>query len=143
MPSLPPDGDPNGPGIIRDETGAQTLLGYVVDIREAGGVSRCWLDIGVQHGNRHGGLHGGIMSAMLDNAMGFAAARTGNDDGSTKVATLTMTTNYLAPARDGVVVATGEVSGGGRSTIFTEGRLEDENGTVLATATGVYKRVRT
>ncbi|WP_299205575.1 PaaI family thioesterase [uncultured Tateyamaria sp.] len=138
MPSLPPD----GPGIIRDETGAQTLLGYVVDIREADGVSRCWLDIGAQHGNRHGGLHGGIMSAMLDNAMGFAAARTGDDNGDTKVATLTMTTNYLAPARDGVVVATGEVSGGGRSTIFTEGRLEDENGTVLATSTGVYKRVR-
>lgn len=142
MPSLPPDGDPNGPGIIRDETGAQTLLGYVVDIRETDGTARCWLDIGAQHGNRHGGLHGGIMSAMLDNAMGFAAARTGDDNGDTKVATLTMTTNYLAPATDGIVVAIGEVSGGGRSTIFTEGRLEDENGTVLATSTGVYKRVR-
>ena len=138
MPSLPPE----GPGIIRDETGAQTLLGYVVDIRAADGTAKCWLDIGAQHGNRHGGLHGGIMSAMLDNAMGFAAARAGADDGSTKVATLTMTTNYLAPARTGVVVATGEVSGGGRATIFTEGRLEDENGTVLATASGVYKRVK-
>ncbi len=138
MPSVLPE----GPGIIRDETGAQTLLGYVVDISAQDGTARCWLEIGPQHGNRHGGLHGGVISCMLDNAMGFAASLTGDEAGNTKVMTLSMTTQYMAPIREGVVVATGEVSGGGRNTMFTEGRVEDETGRVLASATGVYKRVR-
>ncbi|MEL7132403.1 MAG: PaaI family thioesterase, partial [Pseudomonadota bacterium] len=93
-------------------------------------------------GAGRGEAHGIVEHCGHDAAVQAAVARTGNDDGSTKVATLTMTTNYLAPASTGVVVATGEVAGGGRSTIFTEGRLEDESGTVLATSTGVYKRVR-
>ena len=69
MPSLPPD----GPGVIRDETGAQTLLGYVVDIRDTDGTARCWLETGPQHGNRHGGLHGGIMAYFNWSAKNFAS----------------------------------------------------------------------
>lgn len=138
MPSQLPEA-----GIIRDETGAQTLLGYVVDISAGDGTAQCHLDIAPQHTNRHGGLHGGIMSCMLDNAMGFAASLTGDDAGETRFMTISMTTQYLAPAQTGRVSASGEVAGGGRSLVFTEGTLTDESGTVLATATGVYKRVRT
>lgn len=139
MPSLPPEDS----GIIRDETGTQSLLGYVVDISDGDGTARCILDIGPQHTNRHGGLHGGIMSCMLDNAMGFAASLTGDDAGQTRFMTLSMTTQYLAPAREGRVVATGTVAGGGRSTVFAEGVLTDADGAVIATSTGIYKRVRT
>ncbi len=138
MRSLPPD----GPRVIRDETGAQTLLGYVVDIRAEDGSARCWLEIEGKHGNRHGGLHGGIIACMIDNAMGYAAARSFDDSGQTRVRTLSMTTNFVAPAAQGVVHAVGRVSGGGRGTAFTEGELVDEAGAVLATATGVYKRVK-
>lgn len=137
MPSLLPD----GPGIIRDETGAQTLLGYVVDVRD--GVARCHLDLGPQHGNRHGGLHGGIMSCILDNAMGYAAALAFDPDARPTVTTLSMTTNYLAPAKGGRVTAEGTVTGGGRSTLYTESRLRDQEGKLLATACGVYKRIKT
>lgn len=138
MPSLPPD----IPGIIRDETGAQTLLGYVVDITVGDGTALCHLDIGAQHTNRHGGLHGGIISCMLDNAMGFAASLTGDEAGETRFMTLSMTTQYLAPAREGRVTAKGVIAGGGRSLVFTEGEVTDADGTVIATATGVYKRVK-
>lgn len=137
MSSLPPE----GPGIIRDETGAQTLLGYVVDIRSD--EARCHLEIGPQHGNRHGGLHGGIIACMLDNAMGYAAALVFDPNGRPTVTTLSMTTNYVAPARGGRVTAQGTVSGGGKSTLYTNGELVDEEGRVLATATGVYKRIKT
>lgn len=137
-----PSQQPENKGIIRGETGAQTLLGYVVDISAGDGTARCHLDIGPQHTNRHGGLHGGIMSCMLDNAMGFAASLTGGEAGDTRFMTISMTTQYLAPAQAGRVTALGEISGGGRSLVFAEGTLTDDNGTVLATATGVYKRVR-
>lgn len=139
MTSQPPD----PPGIIRDETGAQTLLGYIVDTTPGDGTALCHLDIGPQHTNRHGGLHGGIMSCMLDNAMGFAASLTGDAAGDTRFLTLSMTTQYLAPARAGRVTARGTITGGGRSVVFAEGALMDADGTVLATSTGVYKRVRT
>ena len=79
---------------------------------------------------------------MLDNAMGFAASLTGDDAGETRFMTLSMTTQYLAPAREGRVTATGNITGGGRSLVFAEGELTDINGTVLATSSGVYKRVK-
>lgn len=127
-------------GIIRDETGAQTLIGYVVDIRD--GTARCHLDVGPQHGNRHGGLHGGIISCLLDNAMGFAATLFDDPAGQTRFLTISMTTQYVAPVQDGRVTARGTVTGGGQSTVFVEGRLVDQKDTLLATATGVYKKVR-
>ena len=136
MPSPPPED-----GIIRDETGAQTLLGYVVDISAGDGTARCHLDIGPQHGNRHGGLHGGIISCMLDNAMGFAASLTGDGAGDPRFMTISMTPQSLAPAREGRVTAHGEITGGGRNLVFAEGEVTDAAGTVIATATGVYKRV--
>lgn len=138
--ALLPSPLPEGPGLIRDETGAQTLLGYVVDIR--GDTAQCHLDLGPQHGNRHGGLHGGIMACLLDNAMGYAAALAFDPSARPTVTTLSMTTNYLAPATEGRVTAEGVVSGGGRSTLYTQGALRDAGGTLLATATGVYKRIK-
>ena len=136
MPSLLPE----SPEIIRDETGAQSLLGYIVDIRD--GMARCHLDIGAKHGNRHGGLHGGIIACMLDNAMGYAAALELDATGATKVLTVSMTTQYLAPARQGRVTAEGTVTGGGKSLLFVDGVLHDEEKRVIATASGVFKRVR-
>ncbi|MEM8578166.1 MAG: PaaI family thioesterase [Pseudomonadota bacterium] len=126
--------------MIRDETGAQTLLGYVVDLTD--GVARSILDIGPQHTNRHGGLHGGIMAAMLDNAMGYAAALRYDPDAIPTVMTVSMTTSYIAPVREGTVTATGTVTGGGRSILFVDGALTAEDGRLLATATGVFKRIK-
>jgi acyl-coenzyme A thioesterase 13 len=137
LPSPPPE-----PGIIRDETGAQTLLGYVVDITAGDGTARCHLDIGPEHTNRHGSLHGGILSCMLDNAMGYADSLTGDAAGQTRFVTLSMTTQYLAPARAGRVTATGTITGGGRSVVFADGEVRDSDGIVVATSTGVYKRVK-
>jgi len=115
----------------------------VVDLTAGDGTALCHLDTGPQHGNRHGGLHGGIMACMLDNAMGYAAALHFDPSGTGRVDTLSMTTNYVARVDSGTVTARGTVSGGGRGTAFTDGELIDGAGRVVATATGVYKRVKT
>ena len=39
--------------------------------------------------------------------------------------------------------ATGQITGGGRSTLFISGRLEAEDGTLVATSNGVFRRVPT
>ncbi len=141
MPSPQPEPLPDGPGIVRGETGAQSLLGYVVDIRD--GTARCHLDIEPKHGNRHGGLHGGVIACLLDNAMGYAAALKLDPSGKTKVLTVSMTSQFLASAREGRVTASGTVTGGGQSLLFVDGKLVDQDGRMIATASGVFKRVRT
>ena len=46
--------------VIRDQTGAQKALGYVVEIDE--GAARVYLDIDHRHINRGDSLHGGIIA---------------------------------------------------------------------------------
>jgi uncharacterized protein (TIGR00369 family) len=126
--------------LIRDETGTQTLIGYVVDVSDPVH-GRCWLDVGPQHTNRHGALHGGIAACLLDNASGTTGSLTVDANGTVPFLTISMTTQYLATGREGRVTATGTVKGGGRSILYIDAVLEHEDGTVIATSTGVFKRV--
>ncbi len=126
--------------LIRDETGTQTLIGYVVDISDPPR-AHCWLDVGPQHTNRHGVLHGGIAACLLDNASGTAGSLTVDATGTAPFLTISMTTQYIAPGRQGWVKATGTVTGGGRSLLYINAVLSHEDGTVIAPSTGVFKRV--
>ncbi|SDZ25064.1 uncharacterized domain 1-containing protein [Jannaschia faecimaris] len=139
MSGLPAD----GPGLIRGETGTQRLLGYVLDVRGGhGGSARCHMAITADHTNRHGVLHGGITTSILDNAMGATASLTADETGKSPFLTISMTVNFLSPGFPGqTIVATGRKTGGGRSTVFIDGVLEAEDGTLIATATGVFRKV--
>lgn len=129
------------PGLIHDETGTQTLIGYVVDVSGDDGRARCWLDVGPQHLNRHGVLHGGIASMLLDSASGATGSLTVDPAGRAPFLTVSLTTQFVAPARGGRVTAVGEITGGGRSLKYITARLTDEEGALIATSTGVFKRV--
>lgn len=131
---------PDPAHLIRDETGTQTLIGYVVDVSDPKH-GRCWLDIGPQHTNRHGVLHGGIASCLLDNASGTTGSLTVDPSGKAPFLTISLTTQFVGPGREGPVVATGTVTGGGRSLLYIEAKLVHEDGTLIATSTGVFKRV--
>lgn len=129
-------------GIIIGETGAQRLIGYVLDVSAGDGRARCRLTVGEEHANRHGVMHGGIIAAILDNALGATASLTVNEGGRTPFLTISMTTQFLAPAKVGMTLeAIGRRTGGGRSMIFVEGQVTDNDGTLIATATGVFKKV--
>ncbi|WP_043768351.1 PaaI family thioesterase [Roseivivax isoporae] len=126
---------------IRGETGAQRALGYVIDVGDPDS-ARCWLDVTEDHTNRHAVLHGGIASLLLDSAMGATGSLTVDPAGRAPFLTVSLTTQFLAPARAGDrVTATGRITGGGRSILFIAGQLTTDNGTLIATATGVFKRV--
>lgn len=127
-------------GIIRDETGAQTLIGYVLDVGQGDGRARCHLEIGPQHLNRQDNLHGGIAMSVLDNALGATASLSVDDSGRQPFTTLSLTVSFLAPGRPGRAVAEGWITGGGRKTLFLEGTLTHEDGTVIARAQGVFKK---
>lgn len=89
--------------------------------------------------NRHGVPHGGVHATMLDSAMGYAMVFPGEGAERPMSQTLSMSVNFLAPARGTALMAEGHVIGGGRRTVFTEARLWDSEGTLVATATGVFR----
>ncbi|MFN3687158.1 PaaI family thioesterase [Salinarimonas sp.] len=128
-------------GLIRDETGTQRLVGYVLDVGQPDRRARCILDMDERHLNRHGVLHGGIAATLLDNASGATASLTVDPAGRAPFLTISLNTQFLAPARAGRLTAIAEVTGGGRSLLFIAARLEHEDGTLVATSTGVFKRV--
>ena len=138
MPSPNPE---NEAGLIRDETGTQSLIGYVMDVSVGDGCGRCWLDIGPQHTNRHDALHGGILTCMLDNASGTTGSLMVSETGKAPFLTISMNTHYLAPAFKGRVTTTGKISGGGRSILFIDAEFLDKDGRKIATSSGVFKRV--
>ncbi|MFZ7092446.1 PaaI family thioesterase [Primorskyibacter sp. 2E233] len=128
---------------IRDETGTQCTLGYVLEIGHEDGGARCILDVTGAHVNRHDVLHGGIAATLLDNAMGATSSLTADATGRTPFLTISMATQFLAPAYAGKrVTATGRVTGGGRSLLFLVSELVDEDGRLIASATGVFKKVQ-
>ncbi len=125
------------------ETGTQRTLGYVLEIGHPDGGARCHLDVTEAHANRHDVLHGGIAATLLDNAMGATSSLTVDDTGRTPFLTVSMSTQFLAPAHAGTrVTATGRVTGGGRSLLFLAAALVDQEGRLIATGTGVFKRAR-
>lgn len=126
--------------LIRDETGAQSLIGYIVDVSDPKRAI-CWLEVGPKHTNRHNVLHGGIATCLLDNACGTAGSLTVDSTGTVPFLTISMTSQFIAPGRPGWVKATGTVTGGGRSLLYISGVLEHEDGTLIASSTGVFKRV--
>ena len=110
------------------------LLGWrLLDARPWDG----WLKVGFdgrpEFCNPAGFIQGGILSAMLDDSMGPAALiMTG---GKFYTTTISLTANFLAPAKPGPLTVEARVTQLGKSIAFMEGRLTAEDGRLLATAT--------
>lgn len=86
-----------------------------------------------------GGLvHGGAISSLMDSA-GVMAIKGRVDSEINGIPTITMTTNYLAPARGIDVLAEATIIRRGRSIVFVDVKALSGNGEVLATAQVVYK----
>ena len=89
--------------------------------------------------NRQELPHGGLHATLLDTAMGYAGCHTGDPALRQHALTLSMTVNYLAQPGGQRLIAQARKTGGGRKTFFAEGSVTDEAGTLIATATGVFR----
>jgi uncharacterized protein (TIGR00369 family) len=79
-----------------------------------------------------GFVQGGILSAMLDATM--SAAVFAMTHGKLYPPTISMTVNFLAPAKPGPITGEARVTQLGKSVAFVEGRLTSDEGTLLTTA---------
>ena len=110
------------------------LLGWhLLDARPKDGWIRIGFDGRKEFCNPAGSVQGGILSAMLDETMGPAVFVM--TEGKLYTATVTMTVNFLAPAKPGPIVGEATVTQLGKTIAFVEGKLMSEDGRVLATAT--------
>jgi uncharacterized protein (TIGR00369 family) len=118
------------------------LLGWqLLDARPEEGWIRIGFDGKAEFCNPAGFIQGGILSAMLDDTMGPAVFVM--TEGKLYTATITMTVNFLAPAKVGPIVGEAKVTQLGKTIAFVEGRLTAEGGAVLAMATTSARLVET
>ncbi|KAE9632756.1 hotdog fold thioesterase [Parasedimentitalea maritima] len=135
--SAPPD-----PFREINDPGCQQLVGYRTQMDTRAGSCEVTLDLQPQHLNRIGVLHGGIVATLLDVVCGNTASAFFDRESHPNLVTVSLNISYVAAARSGPVIATAKATGGGRSIAYVNGELRDEEGALLATATGIFKRVR-
>jgi len=120
---------------------SQLLGWHLIDARPKDGWIRIGFDGKTAFCNPAGFVQGGILSAMLDDTMGPAVfVRT---DGRLYTATISLTVNFLAPARPGPIIGEAEVVQLGKTVAFVAGKLMAEDGTLLATATANARLIET
>jgi uncharacterized protein (TIGR00369 family) len=110
------------------------LLGWhLLDARPAEGWVRIGFDGKGDFCNPAGFVQGGMLSAMLDDTTGPAVFVM--SEGRLYTATISMTVNFLSPARPGPIIGEASVTQLGKTIAFVSGQLTAEGGTLLATAT--------
>jgi uncharacterized protein (TIGR00369 family) len=118
------------------------LLGWhLLDARPREGWVRIGFDGREEFCNPAGFVQGGILSAMLDDTMGPAVFVM--TDGKLYSATITITVNFLAPAKPGPIIGEAKVTQLGKTIAFVEGRLMAAADVVLATATTSARLIET
>jgi uncharacterized protein (TIGR00369 family) len=118
------------------------LLGWrLLDARPKEGWIRIGFDGKAEFCNPAGFIQGGILAAMLDDTMGPAVFVV--TEGRLYTATISLTVNFLAPAKPGAIVGEAEVTQLGKTIAFMAGKLTAEDGTLLATATANARLVET
>jgi len=118
------------------------LLGWhLIDARPREGWIRIGFNGRAEFCNPAGFVQGGILSAMLDDTMGPAVFVM--TDGKLYTATITMTVNFLNPAKAGPIIGEATVMQLGKTVAFVEGKLMAEDCMMLATATTSARLVET
>ncbi|MGY4477347.1 PaaI family thioesterase [Bradyrhizobium sp. USDA 3364] len=116
------------------------LLGWrLLDARPYDGWIRMAFDGKQDFCNPAGFIQGGMLSAMLDDTMGPAVFVM--TEGRLFTTTISMTVNFLAPAKPGPITGEATVTQLGKTIAFVEGRLTAADGTLLATASSSIRLV--
>lgn len=111
----------------------------VENIERGIGSAAATFDMAPEHLNLKGMLHGGIIAGLMDVIMTIAAGSHPEPARRRFSVTLSLALNFIGVAGKGPLVLRAETTGGGRRTCFCEGRIEDAEGNLVATAQGAFK----
>lgn len=88
------------------------------------------------HLSRAGLAHGGMVFTLLDSALARAVMRQIPEEFASP--TLEMKINYFRPVGSGKLTARGRVVNRSKQTCFAEGEVVDEEGRLIAKASGTF-----
>jgi uncharacterized protein (TIGR00369 family) len=130
----------------RGELGAVTgpfeeLIGYRARFDDRHGLY-LELEVARQHLSHYGIAHGGVALLLLDTIGGVAVVF--QDRTLSRIATISLSTNFVRPVEIGRVVATARIDQLGRSIAHVSMALRagSPEGELLATGQGAYRLVR-
>ncbi|OBZ93535.1 hypothetical protein ADU59_21610 [Pararhizobium polonicum] len=107
-------------------------------LREEGGEVEISLRSRPELTNRKGDIHGGVLASLID----LAASRATRSLGELKgVSTVTLLTNYIAPAQGDITIRA-TVLKAGRSTSFVDVRICNADGDLAATGSITLRIIR-
>jgi uncharacterized protein (TIGR00369 family) len=116
----------------------ERLVGYRTRLSATHG-AYLELDVQERHMSQYGIAHGGVALVLLDTVGGvhLLAAR----PELARIATISLSANFIGPVRPGLVLATAEIQRIGGSVAYTSMALHagDFAGELLATAHGAYR----
>lgn len=113
----------------------QEHLGMVVG-SPAPGVGTAELVVGAALHNPNGVVHGAVLFAMADTSMGAAAMSTLQE--GLVCASIEVHLRFLRPVAAGRLRCRTEVLRGGRRVVHLESRIFDDEGALVATASGSF-----
>ncbi|HEX6978995.1 MAG TPA: PaaI family thioesterase [Alphaproteobacteria bacterium] len=127
------------PGHLTDvPSGFRQLVGYrVSEWRD--GEAAISLTIGPRHLNRSGVLHGGVIATLIDAAGGYAGCYCPHPGRVRRSVTISLTTQFVAQAKTGSLVARARVRGGGKRIFIASIEVHDSTGQLVALGEGVYR----
>ena len=120
-----------------DGRGFRELVG--AELSEAGdGRAAVRLRAEERHLNPGGTVHGGAISTLVDISMAEAIGTT-VAEGDERPVTVEVKVNYMAPGRPGAIVSEARVRKGGKRMTVVEAEVsQEEDGEVVALATGTF-----
>ena len=125
--------------MAEDEGGFTQLVGTALSSTEEGR-AEVSLRAEERHLNPSGTVHGGVISTLIDVSMA-EALNTMVEEGEQPF-TIQITVNYMKPGKPGTLTSTAEVrKGGERITIVEAEVVQEDDGEVIALATGTYTPV--
>lgn len=123
-------------------SGFRSLVGYGTRAWSEG-YAEIVLDAAAEHLNSLGIVHGGVYAAMLDAACGHAATYCPEPGHVRRAVTVSLAITYLAPARAGLLVATGRLESIDKNRVATvTARVAGADGTIHAIAQASFRYER-
>jgi uncharacterized protein (TIGR00369 family) len=114
------------------------LLGWqLIEIDEQEESVTIRFDGKTEFSNSSGFIQGGILTAMLDDSIGPAILLA--TEGKQHSPTISMTVNFIAPARPGPLICKAKIIQKGKTIVFTEACLRNESGDLLVTASSTNR----
>jgi uncharacterized protein (TIGR00369 family) len=126
---------------LPDDYGRFPLRDFLgMELTEVGdGRATAHIDIAAQHLNPNGVVHGAVLFALVDTAMGGAAMSV--LPAGQYATSVDIQFRFVRPASTGSLIAAVEVLKQGRHVIHLEGRIDGDDGRVVATAAGTFTTI--